>query len=226
MYYKQENVPSVQSSSNLKGPGGFIFELWSCVISLKNSESIDNTALIVGYLERGVGDYYYIVIPNSITGSSEVKYRIVEQDVLESKFTSVDRPTFGILKTPQVGDIVMCVAKGRYTGVQGGETKEVLSMPGGRLNIYKDSQSTYEDTFFVVCHEFAANTSKTPSPVKKRDDSEDISRYFDFGILLNQDKVKKRVVLEAEKIIVRKKIEEPEIKKRQLFNPETIKKFK
>lgn len=139
----------------------------------------------------------------------------------------------------------MCVAKGRYSGVQGGEVCEVLGMPQGRVNIHEHSQVTYEDTYFVV-YKTASETAyinpcgeiKLPLPkfenysdslqqlVGKNTDSSDLSKRLSFKSLIEENKIKKRVVLEADKLIIRKKFEEPKIKKREIFNPKTIQRIK
>lgn len=252
MNYSPEKVPSVQSSVNLKSPGKFKFDLWSCIISTKSPAVIGNTALIIGYIENAVNDYDYVVIPNDVT-DSDVLVRVVGKEHLEEFFAQCERPNKGFLRTPKKGDTVMCVAKGRYSGVQGGEVCEVLGMPQGRINIHEHSQVTYEDTYFVV-YKTASETAyinpcgeiklplpgeiKLPLPkfenysdslqqlVGKNTDSSDLSKRLSFKSLIEENKIKKRVVLEADKLIIRKKFEEPKIKKREIFNPKTIQRIK
>lgn len=252
MNYSPEKVPSVQSSVNLKSPGKFKFDLWSCIISIKSPAVIGNTALIIGYIENAVNDYDYVVIPNDVT-DSDVLVRVVGKEHLEKLFAQCERPNKGFLRTPKKGDTVMCVAKGRYSGVQGGEVCEVLGMPQGRVNIHEYSQVTYEDTYFVVCKTASETASinscgeiklplpgeiKLPLPkfenysdslqqlVGKNTDSSDLSKRLSFKSLIEENKIKKRVVLEADKLIIRKKFEEPKIKKREIFNPKTIQRIK
>jgi hypothetical protein len=239
--YAPEIVPSVQSSGNLRGAGKFLFDLWSCVRSKKDSDVIGNTALVIGYEEVGVEEFVYIVIPNSVI-SDEVEIIKVDRDHLESKFQECKRPNTGLLKKPKKGDTVMCIAKGRYAGVQGGAVNEVLGMPEGRVKIHEDHHATYEDTYFVVCctsdivsvdgcglviKDSSGSIKSVNFPSMSTTTS--LSSEFTKSLrnsLIDEEEIKKRVVVEADKLLKRKTVEESEIKKREVFNLETIKRTK
>ena len=223
MNYNPAKVPSVQSSGNLKNVGGFKFDLWSYVEYKHETDKISNTALVIGYIEEGVDDYFYVVIPNQRI-CSEVEIRIVGLEHLEENFQECKRPGQGMLRRPQVGDQVMCIAKGRYAGVQGGDVMNVLGMPDGRVRIFEGSPATYEDIYFVTCS--GASCRATDGTTSQVIGGQSIDGYVDFSSLIDQDEIKKRIVLEADKLIIRKRLDEPEIKRREVFNPELIKRIK
>jgi hypothetical protein len=148
--YTLSQIPSHADSVDRWGE--FEFGLYKCLRHKIIKTKLESTCLVIGYVNESPKKY--VVLENAVcgadTGVSSIKVYYVPKDLMESNFEIVDRPSVGILKYPQKGDKVFCLAKDRYQGVSGGEAYEVLSMFNERVSIEKVSHYSYEPQYFAV----------------------------------------------------------------------------
>lgn len=218
--YKAEAVPGYHESEILSRD--FKFKLFDCLFHKDSSESrLDATCLVIGFKKTSEG-LKYVLIPNSIISGEDVETKLVDKDHMEEHFRVVDRPNYGILRRPFVGDKVMCVAKGRYGGIHGGNIKKVLGMPEGRVKVWDNHNATYDHNYFIVVEDIErmdgmgeVNSSK---PITDTSGSMRIS--------LIDPEIKKRAVMQVDKLIVRKKIDTKTVEKRTTLTPRIIQRIK
>jgi hypothetical protein len=147
--YDLKQIPCHRESVDRQGE--FEFGLYKCLRHKSENTQIQSTCLVIGYVNESPKKY--VVLENAPvgadTGTSSIKLHYVKKDLIERDFEVVDRPCVGILKYPQKGDTVFCLAKDRYQGVSGGESYEVLSMFNERVDV-NGSDYTYEPQYFAV----------------------------------------------------------------------------
>ncbi len=223
MTYKTEIVPGYQASEALSH--NFEFKLFDCLKAKSLfGDDIRNTCLIIGFINTSEG-FKYVVIPNSLVfGEDEdVEIKSVCKDHIEENFSVIDRPDYGILRKPIAGDKVLCVAKGRYGGIQGGSIKKVLGMPMGRIKVWEGHEATYDYKYFIVVEnrEYADGmTINSCGSTTVTDTSGSIR------ISLIDPDIKKRMTLKSVGIIPRREVNTDLIEKRKLFTPKIIKRAK
>lgn len=220
MIYKAESAPSYQASEALSH--NFEFKLFDC-LKAKSSlrDEMRNTCLIIGFINTSEG-FKYVVIPNSlVSGEDEdVEIKFVWKDHIEENFFAVDRPDCGILRKPKADDKVLCVAKGRYSGIQGGSIKKVLGMPEGRIKVWDGHNATYDYNYFVVVENSEYANGMT---INSHGSTTVTDTSGSIRVSLIDPEIKKRMKLKSAGIISRREVETKLIEKRNFFTPKIIK---
>jgi hypothetical protein len=166
--YTLSQIPSHADSVDRWGE--FEFGLYKCLRHKIIKTKLESTCLVIGYVNESPKKYVVLenVVCGADTGVSSIKLHYVPKDLMESDFEIVDRPGVGILKYPQRGDKVFCLAKERYQGVSGGEAYEVLSMFSERVDV-NGNDYTYEPQYFAVITSMPGGSNWPGTKKEKRE---------------------------------------------------------